>query len=290
LVQTRTALCPQRSHPTIAMASPLASRDPKLAKPASSPSSPTATGSPTTASDKSSSAETQLDKDTILALQKELLDIFTAPGVQKKLREIRDSGVKCPTLAALLDTKEQRKLLEKYGLDASLSDLKDVTYIWRNFETDPDVYVNHASIQEALGFSTVKDQDVQMPKGYKQPLNKQSLIRLMKSLLKSYSEPDFQAAIEDMKRRADASKEGSKIQKDGYYHLPGREAVAFAVQEQLLPCFGLQATREGVTEMIKRCAEHLDDPEVAQLMDSVNAKLGMSSAACERFRKICKDL
>jgi hypothetical protein len=42
--------------------------------------------------------------------------------------------VKCPTLAALLDTKEQRKLLEKYGLDASLSDLKDVTYIWRNFE------------------------------------------------------------------------------------------------------------------------------------------------------------
>lgn len=53
---------------------------------------------------------------------------------------------------------------------------------------------------------------------------------------RSYSEPDFQAAIEDMKRRADASKEGSKIQKDGYYRLPGREAIAFAVQEQLLPC------------------------------------------------------
>ena len=42
--------------------------------------------------------------------------------------------VKCPTLAALLGAKEQRKLLEKYGLDASLSDLKDVTDIWRNFE------------------------------------------------------------------------------------------------------------------------------------------------------------
>ena len=37
-------------------------------------------------------------------------------------------------LAALLNNKEQRKLLEKYGLDASLSDLKEVTYIWRNFE------------------------------------------------------------------------------------------------------------------------------------------------------------
>jgi hypothetical protein len=33
-----------------------------------------------------------VQQDTILALQKELLDIFTAPGVQKKLREIRDSG------------------------------------------------------------------------------------------------------------------------------------------------------------------------------------------------------
>ena len=42
--------------------------------------------------------------------------------------------VKCPTLAALLEAKEQRKLLETYGLDASLSDLKEVTYIWRNFE------------------------------------------------------------------------------------------------------------------------------------------------------------
>ena len=38
--------------------------------------------------------------------------------------------------------------------------------------------------------------------------------------------------------------------------------------------FGLQATRDGVKEMIKRCAEHLDDPEVAQLMDAVNSKLG----------------
>ena len=46
------------------------------------------------------------------------------------------------------------------------------------------------------------------------------------------------------------------------------------INKPAIPGFGLQATREGVTEMIKRCAEHLDDPEVAQLMDSVNAKLG----------------
>ena len=51
--------------------------------------------------------------------------------------------------------------------------------------TDPDVYVNHAAIQEALGFSMVKDPEVQMPVGYKAPFNKQNLLRLMKSLLRS---------------------------------------------------------------------------------------------------------
>lgn len=63
---------------------------------------------------------------------------------------------------------------------------------------------------------------------------------------RSYSEPDFSKAIEDLKSRADASKEGSKIQKDGYYHLPGREAVAFAVQEQLLPCCLMAGVGESV--------------------------------------------
>ena len=44
--------------------------------------------------------------------------------------------------------------------------------------------MNHAAIQEALGFSMVKDPDIQMPIGYKAPFNKQSLLRLMKSLLR----------------------------------------------------------------------------------------------------------
>ena len=66
---------------------------------------------------------------------------------------------------------------------------------------------------------------------------------------RSYSEPDFSKTIEDLKSRADASKEGPKLQKDGYYHLPGREAVAFAVQEQLLPCC-LMAVAEGGGESL----------------------------------------
>ena len=37
--------------------------------------------------------------------------------------------------------------------------------------------------------------------------------------------------------------------------------------------FGLPASRAGVKEMIQHCAKHLDDTEVAQLLDAINAKL-----------------
>eukprot|EP00438_Fugacium_kawagutii_P007104 Skav222877 [mRNA] locus=scaffold1102:21614:23701:- [translate_table: standard] len=107
-----------------------------------------------------------------------------------------------------------------------------LTLLRRWIRTDPDVYVNHAAIEEALGLSHVKGPDAQMPlMGYKEPLNKHSLIRLMKSLLRRHH---------------------------------WKTGVGF----------GLQATRDGVKEMIKRCAEHLDDEEVAQLMDAVNSMLG----------------
>lgn len=69
--------------------------------------------------------------------------------------------------------------------------------------TDPDVYVNHAAIQEALGFSMVKDPEIQMPVGYKAPFNKQNLLRLMKSLLRSKlgAETNLEKMLERTKKR-----------------------------------------------------------------------------------------
>lgn len=37
--------------------------------------------------------------------------------------------------------------------------------------------------------------------------------------------------------------------------------------------FGLPASRDGVKEMVQHCAKHLDDTEVAQLLDAINSKL-----------------
>eukprot|EP00913_Durusdinium_trenchii_P033420 g31288.t1 len=122
----------------------------------------------------------------------------------------------------------------------------------------------------------------------------------MEASLLDFSEPDFQEAIEKLKQTADASSHLCRDQ--GYYQLPGRAAMAFAVQEQLLPCFGLPGSRQGVQQMIARCACFLEDEEVVQLMDSVNMKLGvtstdpvfrklgMSPSAAVRFRTLAMEL
>ena len=60
----------------------------------------------------------------------------------------------------------------------------------------------------------------------------------------------------------------------GFYQLPGRNEIAFAVQQQLLPCFGFEASKGGVSDMIAQCAVHLTDPEVAKHFDAVNATPG----------------
>lgn len=43
--------------------------------------------------------------------------------------------VKSPSLEAILQSKEQQKLHEKYGLDASFSELKDLISIWKDLES-----------------------------------------------------------------------------------------------------------------------------------------------------------
>ncbi|CAE7386255.1 unnamed protein product [Symbiodinium natans] len=57
-----------------------------------------------------------------------------------------------------------------------------------------------------------------------------------------------------------------------------------SLQEQLAPCFGFEKSKEGVLKMISTCGTFLTHPEVSELFDVVNAKLGMSPAACKAFR------
>lgn len=46
--------------------------------------------------------------------------------------------------------------------------------------------------------------------------------------------------------------------------------------------FGLPASRDGVKEMVQHCAKHLDDTEVAQLLDAINSKLDCCIGASDQ--------
>ncbi|CAK8997046.1 Uncharacterized protein SCF082_LOCUS34763 [Durusdinium trenchii] len=250
--------------------------------------SPTSPSSPITVS-----SGGLIDKEALLELQQVFLETFALPSFQRKLREASSTATRSDvSLWELLEQGEAQRL-EKYGMEASLLELKELSNLWKDFETDAEVYVNRMAIEESLGLSQVLPAEVEerptpVDRGSSTPLSKQSVKRLLKSLLRSFSEPDFQEAIEKLQQTADASPHPCRDQ--GYYQLPGRAALAFPVQEQLLPCFGLPGSRQGVQQMIARCACFLEDEEVVQLMDSVNMKLGMSPSAAARFRTLAMEL
>ena len=71
---------------------------------------------------------------------------------------------------------------------------------------------------------------------------------------------------------------------EGYYHLRGRAELALPLQRRILPQYGFQGSRAGVLDMVSHCSQFITDPEVARLFDDINLKLGMTPAACARFR------
>lgn len=102
----------------------------------------------------------------------------------------------------------------------------------------------------------------------------------------------MQSCVDLLKQSAAARSggPGKKEPADGYYHLPGRAELALEVQKEILPMFGFEGSREGVKDMIQHCSRFLCDPEVAILFDATNAKLGMTHAACLRFRTLAESL
>lgn len=209
-------------------------------------------------------------KEQVLALQQEILEASGSPKAQRRVRE------------GLSGVEVEKELREELAVKHGLPKGKDLQKLFDDLKDDPDVYVNAESIRAALeAAQPAKEKDAAMPPGSSK--NKQGMIRLLKSLLSSFSEPDFQKEVERLKKSA-----GKDLADQGFYQLPGRVELAFAIQEQLLPCFGFEASKSGVTDMIGQCAAYLEDPEVAQLFDSVNAKLGMSPSACAKFREKAK--
>eukprot|EP00913_Durusdinium_trenchii_P024357 g22867.t1 len=84
------------------------------------------------------------------------------------------------------------------------------------------------------------------------------VVLLLRAQLVAFSHPAFQKSIRALKSKVTPC--------DGFYHLPGVKA------------------------MIGHCSQFINQPEVAILLDSINSRLGMDAAACQRFREMVSSL
>ncbi|CAK9038024.1 Lysosomal Pro-X carboxypeptidase [Durusdinium trenchii] len=230
-----------------------------------------------------------------------LLAAYTSARFQKKLQAmarqqgVAKSGVHEPEFQEALKSllrKPQMEIISRYGFRASREGIEEMQLELRLLEEDGDIYVNRVAIEEALlGPFEDLTQEVEPHSG--QPSTKQGVYLLLRSLFLGFSEAWFQEALVKLqlkKDKAESRNAQARPDPDGYFHLPGRAELALEVHQKILPRFGFDATKEGVSDMIRHCAGFLQDPEVANLFDAINRKLGMSPSACVRFRRCCYDL
>eukprot|EP00930_Biecheleria_cincta_P020508 TRINITY_DN15418_c0_g1_i1.p1 TRINITY_DN15418_c0_g1~~TRINITY_DN15418_c0_g1_i1.p1 ORF type:complete len:416 (-),score=115.21 TRINITY_DN15418_c0_g1_i1:96-1295(-) len=253
-------------------------------------------------------ASVPLSHSRALALQQELLAAFSSPDFQKKLNELcrQHDAAKGKSSAYRAAFKElvrskQLDIIPRYGFQASEQGVEDMLAAFKAFEDaeDDDVCVNKAAIEETLfcassSSSSKKDDDAgyRSSKPGQRPGSVTRVEELLLALLLRYSSPQFQNRIGHLKA-LQAMRSGRPLRvhvPDGYYRLPGRAALAFQVQKCILPIYGFAASPQGVIDMIAHCSQFMDSPRVARLMDETNAKLGMTPAACERFRKLAANL
>eukprot|EP00930_Biecheleria_cincta_P071114 TRINITY_DN58656_c0_g1_i1.p1 TRINITY_DN58656_c0_g1~~TRINITY_DN58656_c0_g1_i1.p1 ORF type:complete len:390 (-),score=85.35 TRINITY_DN58656_c0_g1_i1:94-1263(-) len=256
--------------------------------------------------------ECAIDKERLLSLQNGLLVAFSAPSFQKELHELsrlhgapQQKSLAFKSAFQRLVRSAQLPILPSYGFEASEKGVEDMLQAFRSFRDDADIYVNAEAIKEALLISSdpfpppgktatssesnLNNKQVFPPLVKKvrvtfQRSSKEALMELLRNFLVEYSTPGFQERLMRLIHRHAGGKA------EGYYHLPGRAELAFEVQQKLLPSWGFDASREGVKDMLLCCSVHLGDPRVAGMYDAINAKLGMSANACQRFRRLAKNL
>mmetsp|Transcript_63016 Transcript_63016/g.117889 ORF Transcript_63016/g.117889 Transcript_63016/m.117889 type:complete len:399 (-) Transcript_63016:135-1331(-) len=237
-----------------------------------------------------SKAPPSLSKNRALAVQAELLGAFSAPGFQKKLTELSrkhqfqrcDKETKAELDELLL--KEQLEIIPRYGYKGTKDGLKDFEAEMMKFGNDADIFVNSMAIEEALFPYSQTGRKYPVEKGGmsrtgSKPTTAFTVAKLLRKQLTAFSSPSFQHAILSLKRSADVQQAC-----EGYYHLQGRAELALTVQRRILPQYGFQGSRAGVLDMVSHCSHFIADPEVAQLFDDINLKLGMTHEACARFR------
>jgi len=244
-----------------------------------------------------------LDHEEALALQTELLRDFSSPDFQKKLHELaRKHSVKegHRNNAYRADFQQlvrvvQFSILPRHGFEASEQGVEAMLAAFKPLlESDPDIFVQSVAIKDALSSACpiVKTAPEPFALPPSKPEGIVGVMSLLKNQLAWFSLARFQKGIMYLKTVHVSTRKLPTGYEDpqGWYHLPGRAELALRYQGTVLLAFGFEDNRGGVQDMIVHCAKFLKHDEVASLMDAINEKLGMSPAACLRFRKLAGSL
>ncbi|CAJ1439148.1 unnamed protein product [Effrenium voratum] len=198
-------------------------------------------------------AMAKIAKKQVVKLQVDLLAELTAsPRTQQRLRKCQSAADRDALARSLESDLAGKQGFDLQALDQALQELS----------ADVEVDAHRRSIVEALHGREDPEVEGIMDRT---AISRSALKNLLQTLHKCFAKPSFQSDLDMLKEEATRRGEDPEAP-----HLAGRDELIFFIQEDLLPKYGFEASKAGVNEMLKLCARHLADPEIARLFDDAN--------------------
>eukprot|EP00931_Biecheleriopsis_adriatica_P118152 TRINITY_DN9360_c0_g1_i2.p1 TRINITY_DN9360_c0_g1~~TRINITY_DN9360_c0_g1_i2.p1 ORF type:complete len:515 (-),score=124.29 TRINITY_DN9360_c0_g1_i2:61-1488(-) len=232
----------------------------------------------------------KLTRSRALALQVELFSVFSSPKFQKQLGELArkhkatEDHISAEYRVAFkrLVRKEQFEIIPRYGFQTSEEGVEEALYSLVPKKSDASVAFEGEPGLPVEGSGYLLENKAAVKDFLLRQLQAFSVPQFQRSIMALKLSDNPNGVVADLKRRCNRN--------DGYYHLSGRSELALLQQAPILEYFGFEGNSRGLQDAILKTSKYLDDPEVAELLDSVNAKLGMSPEASSRFRKLARSL
>jgi len=204
-----------------------------------------------------------LTKVATLELLGDLLEAFSDAAFQREIKELPKEECKDLVL------KVQSQVLPKYNLpgdsfgamlmlDAITPFIDDFLVSYLVTEMDDKIGLAKGTTASICKGSLVSSVSTKHETPQKTSLDRHQALTLCSELLKGFSEPEFQAALQTIKKNG-----------------PERALLAMSVQSEVLPRFGFPGSTVGVVQMLDAITPHAGDWMVATLVNSIDEKLGL---------------
>ncbi|CAE8624657.1 unnamed protein product, partial [Polarella glacialis] len=144
----------------------------------------------------------------------------------------------------------QGEILPRYGFESSDRGLQELVGSLEPLAQEPDIQLVSDSIGNLL-FNAPCEEEVS-GHGKLHSEARREVLSLLRAQLAAFGRMEVSQQVEQLKLSAGLSPEESCDEK-----LPGLAELALSVQTGLLPTFGFEANRRGLSRMICSCAQFL---------------------------------